>query len=122
MIRLRSANPKFILALLGYIPDGPFICLQGFDWELLVAHSQDEQRQATASLPLSQYKDNVWDQLLAGADAQIRPEPRGNPVLGYKLTCGRAVPLEVQATPSDTEHNRALEKLNLCQPPMARAH
>lgn len=31
--------------------------------------------------------------------AQVRPEPIKNPVLGYKLTCGRAALLKNQAIP-----------------------
>lgn len=54
-----------------------------------------------------------WDQLLPGAMAQVRPEPREKPVLGYKLTCGRAVPLKNQATPCKVEHNHPVVKLKL---------
>lgn len=50
--------------------------------------------------PLPRCKDNEVGQLLSGAMAQVRPAPRGNPVFGYKLTRGRAMSLENQATPA----------------------
>lgn len=65
-------------------------------------------------VPFPGVKTMRWDQLLSGAMAQVRPEPRENTVLGYKLTCGRAVPLENQVTPCKVEHNRPVEKLKLC--------
>ena len=55
-----------------------------------------------------------WDQLLPGATAQVRPEPRENPVLGYKFTCGRTALLKNQATLCKVEHNHPAEKLKLC--------
>lgn len=70
--------------------------------------------EAGHSIHLPGVKTMRWDQLLSGAMAQVRPEPRENAVLGYKLTCGRAVPLESQVTPCKVEHNRSVEKLKLC--------
>ena len=90
-----------------------FICLWGLDWELLIVHSQEVKR-PQHPCPLPRYKDNQVGSAVAWAMAQVRVEPSENPVLGYKLTCGRVMHLENQATPCKVGHNHPVEKLKLC--------
>lgn len=49
--------------------------------------------------PFPGVKTNRWDQLSSEPMAQGRPAPRENPLLGYKLTWVRAMPVENRATP-----------------------
>lgn len=49
--------------------------------------------------PFPGVKTNRRDQLSSEPMAQVRPVPRENPLLGYKLTWVRAMPVENRATP-----------------------
>lgn len=81
------------------------MCLQGLKWELLVVQSLSRGGPPRPEAGHSVHTpfpgvDNEVGQPLSGAKAQARPAPRENPVFGYKLTHGRAMALENQATPA----------------------
>lgn len=70
--------------------------------------------------PFPGVKTMRWDQLLSGAIAQVRPAPRENLVLGYKLSWGGGGGRKVPGEPGNPLQSGATK--TLCLPPMSRAH